>query len=128
MASFKIKGDKALIRRLKQIQKEAPEAVEAGLYQEGLRAQEIGVPLTPLDIGTLRNSWYVAHPTRTRKGSQVEIGVGGAAEDYAMVQHERLDFKHEVGGPKFVERALIAIQPQFLRNLLAAARAYLGKK
>jgi hypothetical protein len=37
----------------------------------------------------------------------VTLSYGGPASDYAVVQHERLDYKHSVGGPKYLERPLL---------------------
>lgn len=57
----------------------------------------------PVDIGTLKASGYVNEPEEVGHKVSVELGYGGEADDYAWVQHERLDFHHEVGEAKYLE-------------------------
>lgn len=53
----------------------------------------------PIETGTLRRSGFV----REIKDG-FEIGFGGEASAYAIVQHERLDFNHPHGGKaKYLE-------------------------
>jgi len=70
----------------------------------------------PIKTGTLRRSGFV------RKISNgYEIGFGGEASNYAIVQHERLDFSHPRGGKaKYLE-------DPFKRNLKAYIN-YIGDK
>ena len=40
-----------------------------------------------------------------REGLRVEVGAGGPAAPYAVVQHERTDLHHEIGEAKWLENA-----------------------
>lgn len=61
----------------------------------------------PVDTGVLRASGHVNPPDIHGDDVSVSLGFGGAAKDYAVIQHERLDYKHTVGGPKYLERPLL---------------------
>ena len=82
------------------------------VYEEKLKklrayAEEIkGLSQTmcPVDSGTLKGSAYVQE---IDKGW--EIGYGGAAEEYALEQHENLQYYHPVGQAKFLEMAFIEV-------------------
>lgn len=54
----------------------------------------------PVLYGTLRSTHFVE-----REGDNVIGGYGGPAAAYAVVQHERLDFYHNVGEAKWLENA-----------------------
>jgi hypothetical protein len=58
----------------------------------------------PVDIGTLRDSAYVKEIT-----DGYEIGFGGAASEYALDQHENMDYHHDVGEAKFLEKAFMEV-------------------
>lgn len=63
----------------------------------------------PVDTGTLRSSAHVRPPEHHGGTVSVEIGYGGAASAYALIQHERTDFAHPGGGQaKYLERPALA--------------------
>lgn len=78
--------------------------------------------MTPVDTGVLRSSGHVLPPAMDRDGVEVRLGYGGAAEAYAIVQHERLDYTHTVGGPKFLERPLMEAARGMAQRLANAFR------
>lgn len=51
----------------------------------------------PVDTGTLRRSGVIMPLQKEGKDWVVEMGYGGAAEAYALIQHERPDFRHSDG-------------------------------
>jgi hypothetical protein len=71
----------------------------------------------PRDTGTLYNSGHVQPPEDTKDGISVTMGYGGAAEDYAIVQHENLEFHHKVGQAKFLESVLQESAPYLLERI-----------
>jgi len=81
----------------------------AALYQE---AEEIigdsKEHYVPVDLAVLKASGHVQPPEISGNTVSVTMGYGGAAKDYAIVQHERLDYHHTVGGAKYLERPLLA--------------------
>lgn len=56
----------------------------------------------PVDEGTLRGSGTVEGPAQGR----VVLAFGGAAAPYALVQHERTDFHHDIGEARYLVRGL----------------------
>ena len=88
--------------------------------------QKFGEPVTrdskdnycPVDVGILRNSGHVAGPFFDSGRIWIRLAYGGAAGAYAIVQHERLDFRHTVGEAKYLERPLLAHAPE-LRQFIA---------
>jgi len=72
---------------------------------------------TPVDTGTLRASGHVAPPDVGASLVKVVAGFGGAASDYAIVQHERLDFNHPSGEAKFLERPFLERAKMMPRSL-----------
>lgn len=85
-------GDKIIEKEMKRLQAAAMEI--KGESQA----------LCPVDTGTLRNSAYI-----NDLDNGYEIGYGGAASDYALEQHENLQYYHPVGQAKFLEMAFINV-------------------
>lgn len=78
---------------------------------------------TPVDTGTLRASGTVSAPDVS--GSRIEVagGFGGAAQNYAIPVHERMDARHPVGQAKFLESAFLERASQFPSKLAAGVLA-----
>jgi len=51
----------------------------------------------PVKHGTLRRSGIILPPVVQGTSVLVQMGYGGAASAYALVQHERQDFRHKDG-------------------------------
>lgn len=99
---LRLRGDQEVRAELRRLARGYPEATGAALYQEG---QELGLlarEKAPVDEEDLERSMYVALPERESGQLVVEVGFG---TDYAVIQHERLDLKHENGEAKYLERA-----------------------
>ncbi len=114
---IKVKGAATLTANLQTIARKYPKAANAALFESGEKVRSIAIPLTPKDVGVLRNSAFVNRPVKTTRGLKVVIGYGGAAQAYAQVQHERTEFRHAEGGAKFLEKAIIEIQKTLVRDL-----------
>jgi|OM-RGC.v1.025673210 hypothetical protein len=84
----------------------AVRGAEAGLYAAASIIMTEAKRRAPLDKGPLRSSGYVTLPFRKGDGAEVEAGFGGQAKEYAVIQHERLDFAHDVGEAKYLENAI----------------------
>jgi hypothetical protein len=92
---------------------EVKRAVAGVLYREGERIMaESQTRYVPVDVGTLKGSGHVKRPDIGRNKVSVELGYGGAAKAYALIQHEAEHFKHKVGGPKYLERPVNAAAGQ----------------
>lgn len=104
------------------------QAAGGGLYR---RAEAIMADAkehyVPVDLGILRDSGHVELPEVTAEGVQVALGFGGAAQDYAVIQHEDLSLAHpNGGGPKYLERPLLAHGEHLLADLAEDIQAALG--
>lgn len=75
---------------------------QAGLVNAGLLVVEKAIPLTPKDEGLLRNRYYTRNIVHKNRPA---VEIGNTAE-YAMVQHENLEFRHTQGEAKFLEKAI----------------------
>lgn len=116
-----LNGAKDMVSVLKQIAKKFPDRVAAAMYQEAqieMTESKRRCPVSPLPApkgvvpGTLRASGTVHKPTRgSGNVITVKMSYGGAAEDYAIVQHERLDFHHTTGQAKYLESVLDESRP-----------------
>lgn len=120
----KLGGVPQFEKGLRDMVQKAPIAAGRGLYM-GLEfvMTEAKMNFVPVDFGILRASGFV-HVKREGKFIIGTIGFGGPAgsgnsggetnrEDvnYAVIQHENLDFKHTVGSAKYLERPLFAGLP-----------------
>lgn len=106
-ASFQWDGLNNVVRRLELLTRTLPPRLAVTLYQrvEAVMTLSKG-QFVPVDEGFLRNSGYVDQPIVTPGRISVTLGYGGASAPYARYQHENLDLKHTVGGPKYLERPL----------------------
>lgn len=74
------------------------------LYEEGEEIMGRSVEeFVPVDLGALRASGHVTQPKSMGDETVVELVYGGPAAPYAVIQHERLDFDHNVGQAKYLE-------------------------
>lgn len=91
------------------------------LYQEGEKIMGTSKQFfVPVDRGVLRASGHVQPPQYEGGGVVVVIGYGGPAVAYAVVQHEKLYYKHKVGQAKYLERP--ALQEAVVMDKRIAAR------
>jgi hypothetical protein len=105
-ARFKLEGLNTVTKNLKLAIGRAEKAIGGGLYLEGNNIITDAKILTPVDVGTLKGSGYVTLPNYQDKKIIVEMGFGGNAEDYAVVQHEHVEYHHEQGEAKYLEKPM----------------------
>lgn len=80
------------------------------LYAELVQLmEEIKTNYVPIDTGDLADSGYVTEPFLV--GNHWTIAIGFSSEhggyEYAVIQHERLDYYHSHGQAKYLEEPLI---------------------
>lgn len=123
-----------MVQTLKKIASKFPDHVANAMYQEAqieMTESKRRCPVSPLPApkgvipGTLRDSGKVARPERKGTHISVTMGYGGAAEDYAVVQHENLDFHHTTGQAKFLESVINESRPYMAGRI--ANRVHLNK-
>lgn len=105
----------------------APQAMGAAMFVEAERIMGDSRERVPVDKGNLRGSAHVALPEISGDGAVVEFGYGGAASEYAVIQHERLDYSHVVGEAKFLERPTLEAANGLEARLARVVRARLEK-
>jgi hypothetical protein len=95
--TIKVNGLDQARRQLRALGPAALEVGAAALYE---RAEEIMTESkgeVPVDLGVLRTSGHVQKPVQKFRSVSVTLGYGGAAAQYALVQHENTQFAHKVG-------------------------------
>lgn len=100
-----MEGVDDLRRALKKAGALAPTALASAMVVEQEVVMSIAKPRTPVDKGPLRASGTVLPPEVSGTSITVASGFGGAAKQYAVVQHEDLSLSHSVGQSKFLESA-----------------------
>lgn len=64
------------------------------LFLEGHGIMNKAMRIAPVDMGDLRSTGKVTIPKRRRGQVTVTVEFGGPRAPYAVVQHERLDYRH----------------------------------
>lgn len=78
-------------------QKNILHATKQALYAEAQVVLSESKRQVPFRYGALSGSGMVHQPYSVGNKAAVEISYGGAAVDYAFVQHENLNFRHAPG-------------------------------
>jgi hypothetical protein len=102
---------------MKKLDHTIPLVAAAALYQEALVEQKESMKRTPVDTGALRDSHQTSLPRRKGQNLEVTIKVGGPAAGYAVIVHEDMEAKHEVGEAKFLERTIQESAPHMLARI-----------
>jgi hypothetical protein len=133
--SVTITGADKIAQNLAAIAKMVPEAAAAALYQEGEQLRTESQNAVPVDLGTLKNSAFVNDPQTDKDGVFVTVGYGGAAKAYALAVHEypssysppswQNGVQFTTGGPKYLERPLLARAKDMPARILDRIRAAL---
>lgn len=114
---------KALLNRYSD---RAVPAMGAALYEEANTIMRDSKMEAPVDTGALRGSGTVKNPQVSPGGVMVEFGYGGAASDYAWIQHERLDYNHPTGNAKYLEGPTLRAASGMGARLAAMVRRIFG--
>lgn len=86
---FKTRGAATMARKIRGIARTQPDKVLKAVYLEAeLVMTDSKRNYVPIDLGTLRNSGYVAKPERFGSNITIKFGFGGAASAYAIAVHE----------------------------------------
>ncbi len=110
MARNRVTGGQALRANLQRAGASAAVELNAAMYQEAEAIMAVSKRIVPVKFGTLRGSGRVVPMNKGRGKLGYALGgwalvYGDAAEDYAIVQHERLDYRHTPPGQaKYLEQ------------------------
>lgn len=107
---------------LERRMKEMPQAAGAGQYTLANAMMTSAKRRVPVKTGVLKSSGYVGMPVVNGTSATCPLGFGGPASAYALVQHERLDFKHPNGGEaKYLENAIVEYSGEKGASIFVAA-------
>jgi hypothetical protein len=109
----RVTGGREAAADLMALAKKSPRAMERALYKYGNVEMTEAKRLTPVEFGTLRDSGVVDEPEWQGNTLSMELGFGGAAEDYALYVHEDMEAFHKHGQAKFLEIPLNQSEPYF---------------
>ena len=130
----KLFGADDMIKKIKAVAAKFPDRVAAAIYQEAqieMTEAKRRTPVSPLPApkgvvpGTLRASGTVHEPVRNGRNISIQMSFGGAASDYAVVQHENPDFIHTTGQSHYLSSVLEESRPYMLTRI--AKRVDLNK-
>lgn len=94
-------------------------ATREGVEDVALDLQNKAVSLAPIDTGDLRRSGYTTFE-QTADGYIGEIGFG---TDYALAQHENLEYRHPRGGQaKYLEQPFKENLSRYVRHIKDKAK------
>lgn len=102
--NFVFKDQQEIKRELRNLSRRFENAGNAGIYALGVLIMREAKERTPVDTGALKASGYVTMP----KDKKVELGFGGPAEEYALIQHEVDWYNHRVGEDHYLLNAIQA--------------------
>jgi len=88
------------------------------MHAVALAVKGTALPLTPIETGNLRGSWYSEVKAQ---GDNIGVEVGFGAS-YAVYVHERTELHHPVGQAKFLEEALKRETKNILQILVKSAK------
>ena len=124
---IRLTGVKEAVANLRGVQRVTPKALAEALNIEAeLIMTESKRSWVPVDLGTLRASGRVESPVIRGTNVSVDLGYGGAASAYALIQHEG-NFNHPgQGRRKYLEGPVknraSKLGPSIARRLAAAWR------
>ena len=118
----KLIGKEAMQAKLRRFVVRFPSTEAAALYQEAQVEMMESKKRCPVDVGTLRASGHVLKPIMEGRKISIDLVYGGAAEDYAVVQHEALDFHHTVGQARYLASVLEESESSMGQRIAARVR------
>jgi hypothetical protein len=120
---IKVSGAKEIQAKFQRMEKEAPVAVAAGMFQAMQIIIRDAKARAPVESGTLRASGYVANPVISFSAGKVtvEAGFGGFAEAYVWRRH----VENTTGERLFFQRALDAGRSTINAEVAKALAAFI---
>lgn len=118
-----MRGTTEMVRNIQVIARQFPDRVAKAEFLEAeieMTESKRRCPVSPTPAppgvvpGTLRASGKVSEPEINGKRVSTTLSYGGpgsGAEDYAIVQHEHLEFQHTTGQAKYLESVLNESRP-----------------
>lgn len=111
-SKFTLTGLRELRANLQAVQRHTKEAMTLAAVKHANKVMSASKQLVPVDTGALMISGEVLDPVVTDQDVSVDLvyGTSEPTSNYAIVQHERLDFNHPNGGQaKYLDQPLLAM-------------------
>lgn len=108
----------AVIENLERANELGMAAAAAGIKKMARSVLSHAKGLVPVDQGPLRRSGHVVAPTTNSRNRSIEVQVVFDAKNpvngygYAEIQHENLNYHHDFGEAKYLEKAIDAHRDQ----------------
>ena len=114
-----ILGKDKVIANLKIAGQRATATAKEGVREMAVMTGMIAIENAPKLTGALRGSVVV---TEAKQGLGFTITMGGDEAPYAVIVHEDLTAHHDVGGAKFLERAMATVSSVFAQKVAQKVR------
>lgn len=125
---MELRGTNELIRFLNRAPGDSAKAASRALFDLGHRIMAESQEIVPFDTGVLSASGTVFPPRVQGTAIEVELGYGGAASDYAVIQHENLEYNHAPGRQaKYLEQPVLEFADEVWKQLAVEIRVSLQK-
>lgn len=107
--SIEFEGVEEFNRLLNEQPEVAKLAAGRALYEEANNIMASSKVIVPHDLGALADSGDVSSPEIHGDAVVVELGYGGPATPYAIIQHEDMSLRHDPGRTaKYLERPVLS--------------------
>lgn len=124
-----VSGIKDLSSMIWAGQKRTLEVTQEALYAEAQTILAESKQQVPFRFGVLSSSGMVHDPYIVGKKAAVEISYGGAAIDYALVQHENMTYRHAPGRKaKYLEDPVLAASLDLKERIVYVVDALLKRR
>jgi len=117
---FTFTGLAEIRANLQAVQRHTKESMILAGVKHANRVMNASKALVPIETGKLMISGEVLEPEVTDSAVTIDLvyGTSEPTSNYAVVQHERLDFNHPNGGQaKYLEQPLLAMADDLTRAL-----------
>lgn len=135
VAKLELRGVEKFLARLDGFAPRVRQAASDAVYKQMEIVATDAKNRVPVDLGTLKST---IHARRDEEAGDAISSIAvagpmpsdpldsGPANDYAIVQHERLDFQHKVGEAKYLEKALDGQASKMTRQIAEDIKAAVG--
>lgn len=103
MRKWKFKDIRKLEKEFKKKVKDIEDGSSEGLVEAAKYLLELSQPLVPVDTGRLKESGKVVEEDSSTVYVTYEAFSPENGYEYAPIQHESLDFHHNIGQAKYLE-------------------------
>jgi hypothetical protein len=120
--NVRIEGFEEMAKKLRAAAANYKKKVRGGLNLWAERVMTVSKDeFVPVKEGVLRSSGRVDLDDDEER-MRVFLSYGGAADDYAILQHEKEDFHHQIGESKFLEKPLMQAATTCAADVAASAQ------